>query len=340
MKKTVQYYFALFISIAFLQSCDDGILLPSITGAPYEVLVVMDEKPWKSDSGKALFEMLSANTPGVNQAENMFSISRVNNENFTKMIQPARNIIQASISETYSRSKITYKKNVWASPQSVVVIAAPDNESFITTLNEHSEDICEFFVDAERKRQEAYYRKFYNAEASNKVKEIFGVQMYVPNNITKFRSSSDFFWSSNMSLEARQDIIVYSYPYTDADTFTEEYLLQKRDSVLKHNIPGPKKGSYMATEYQFEPIYKEIWKNGRYCAEIRGWWRVEGDLMGGPFISHTQLDEVNQRIVTIEGFVYAPGHNKRSFIRQLEAVVYAAKLPQDILMEEENGKKK
>ena len=57
---------------------------------------------------------------------------------------------------------------------------------------------------------------------------------------------------------------------------------------------------------------------------------VNGGSMGGPFYSHTRLDEINQRVITVEGFVFAPGTKKRNHIRFLEAVLFTAKLPQDI----------
>ena len=76
---------------------------------------------------------------------------------------------------------------------------------------------------------------------------------------------------------------------------------------------------------------KEIRVNKSYCAEVRGLWKMKnGGAMGGPFVSHTRLDEINHRMITIEGFVFAPGTKKRNPMRQLEAIIYSAKLPQEI----------
>ena len=44
--------------------------------------------------------------------------------------------------------------------------------------------------------------------------------------------------------------------------------------------------------------------------------------MGGPFVNITQLDEKRNRIVTVEGFVYAPGNDKRDLLQQVEAIIY------------------
>lgn len=63
--------------------------------------------------------------------------------------------------------------------------------------------------------------------------------------------------------------------------------------------------------------------NGNYTVEIRGLWRVEGDFMGGPFVSLSSLDLARKRVVTAEGFLYSPKYDKRDYLRQLEAVIYS-----------------
>jgi hypothetical protein len=333
--RKILLYFPILFAIILLQSCDEKYLKPSITGIPYEILVVMDDKDWETEAGKSLFEMLSANTPGVAQSENMFNISRVKPYDFTRTMQYARNIIVVNISEIYSKTKIDAKKDVWAQPQIVVTINSPDVEQFVNALKEYHEIITDFIVQRELDRQIEYFKRHYNHKVTHKIKELFGIEMRVPSFISKYKfeenETETFFWASNMNPDTRFDIVIYSYPYTDPNTFTKEFLLAKRDSILKQHIPGPVPGSYMATELvHFEPTYKAINKNGSYCAEIRGWWRVEGDLMGGPFISHTQIDEINQRVITAEGFVYAPGIPKRNHIRRLEAVISSMKLPQNL----------
>lgn len=49
---------------------------------------------------------------------------------------------------------------------------------------------------------------------------------------------------------------------------------------------------------------------------------MEGDMMGGPFVSHAHLDEKNQRVVVAETFVYAPGTKKAKLLRRGEASLY------------------
>ena len=97
--------------------------------------------------------------------------------------------------------------------------------------------------------------------------------------------------------------------------------------VLKENLPGAFPESYMTTESRFGVDYTPITVNGKYCGVLRGLWKMVGDMMGGPFVSHVRLDEKNNRVVVAEGFVFAPETDKRNFIRRIEAALYTLRLP-------------
>ena len=79
----------------------------------------------------------------------------------------------------------------------------------------------------------------------------------------------------------------------------------------------------MTTEHQVPALAQSFRLNGNYTVEIRGLWRVEGDFMGGPFVSLSSLDLARNRVVTAEGFLYSPKYDKRDYLRQLEAVIYS-----------------
>jgi hypothetical protein len=97
--------------------------------------------------------------------------------------------------------------------------------------------------------------------------------------------------------------------------------------VLKINVPGSFPESYMATETRLGINYSGITLRGKYCGVLRGLWKMEGDMMGGPYVSIVRLDEVNNRVIVAEGFVYAPETSKRNYIRRLEAALYTLRLP-------------
>lgn len=331
MKKMI---FPLIVAAMALSGCrNSGLLLPNATGAAYEVLVVIDEKDWRTEGGKALFDLLAADMPCIPQAEPMFAISRVSQDQFDNLLRPTRNIVMVEIDSTqYTKATIKFVKNRWANSQAIVLITSNTAQNLASILASKGNEISNYLVEAERTRQIDFLKSSINNTALNKVYTKFGGQIAVPTSLNKYNEAQDFIWMSNGSAVARQDILIYSYPYTDKKQLSEKALLAKRDSMLQAHIPGSMKGSYMGTAYTFEPpVFKEIWLNNSYCAEIRGLWEMKnGEVMGGPFVSHTRLDEINNRLITIEGFVFAPGRDKRNLIRQVEAMIYSFKMPQEV----------
>ena len=90
-------------------------------------------------------------------------------------------------------------------------------------------------------------------------------------------------------------------------------------------MQGEKEGQYMVTERH---AIGEKHKNGKdgYIYEVRGLWEMENDMMGGPFISYSQVDTEKNLVVVVEGFVYAPKKDKRELIREMEASLMTLKL--------------
>lgn len=310
--------------------------LTSITGSAFEVLVVAETKTWKNEAGNSLLKKLDADMPSLPQAEPYLSVSWCTPADFNSMLKPTRSIILVDINnQKYTKGRIQFLKDQWAASQAVVKIAAPDDSTFINLMNERGMDIVNYIVKMELNRIQNAFKENNNANFSRMAYDQFGISMAIPSNLNMYKQGENMLWFSNGSdNQIQQNILIYSYPYTDKKMLTKDALLAKRDSIVKEFIPGQVENSYMGTEYRYDkPSFTEIWMNDRYCAEIRGLWKMYGGMMmGGPFISHTRIDELHQRVVTVEGFIFAPASKKRNYIRQLEAVLHTVKVSQ--LMDE------
>lgn len=296
-------------------------------GSPWELLVVMNKADWDAEHGRALFEVLDTDVPALPQSEPRFKISRCDEKDFDGLLKPVRNILLVEISNIYSRPKIHVTEDMWASNQLVMRIVAPDNESFANFVREQEALIYEYFDLMGRKRNLQYIKRTHNRELSRLVYLKLGYEVQVPKFMERFKVGENFIWLSNDRQRKHQDMVIYSYPYTDKNTFTLDYLNAKRDSVMQVNIPGGPEGSYMTRETAWPETFREINFNGKYAVEIRGLWEMKGDMMGGPYVSITRLDEVNQRVVTAEIFIYAPEEDKRNLLKHNEAALYTLKLP-------------
>ena len=305
-----------------------SLLMPNASGLPYEMLVVMDDDQWDRPLGRAVFNVLDSDVPGLPQSERSFRISRVEPDGFnSNMFKIMRNVIKVDIQNIYTQPKFRFARNVYSYPQMIMTLQAPDEESLTEYINNNQQSIIDFFTKAEMNREIENLRERHNPEVSRLAEEILGVDIWVPWGLNRFKKGKDFLWASTNVGKKDMNLVLYSYPYTDKNTFTLDNFLQKRDSVMKANIPGGPKGSYMTTNHDY--VYVEDGTvRGKYAQIARGLWRVQGDRMGGPFVSHSRVDEANGRVVVAEAFIYAPESLKRDLLRRMEAALYTLQLPQ------------
>lgn len=322
--------FSMLICLITLGACSSGAVMTQATGFAYEVVVVMDQDQWKGEAGEAIKGDLTASIAGLPQSEPTLKVTYVQPKDFNGLLRYVRNILVVTIDPSvYTKTSLAYEADRWAQNQVVVTLRSPDVEAILAYLAE-GHTLSDFFVKVEMRRAISQLKDSYSTLVMDKLKDQFGVMLNAPSNFTYYKDTTDFFWSSNNANTGRMDLVVYSFPYTDPNTFTADYLVAKRDSVMKANLPGSFPGSYVQTEKRAGVDYQPITLNGKYCGVMRGLWRVQGDMMGGPFVSHTRLDEQNNRVVVAEGFVYAPETEKRNFIRRIEAALYTLRLPDEL----------
>lgn len=300
----------------------------SATGSIYECLVVCPNS-MKGD----LEAVMGADMPCLPQMEPYFKVTQIVPSAFDDFLKSTRNILLVDISaDRYTEVKAKFSKDLWSTPQVVCRLQAPDEAAALAYWKEHGETIREWFVRQEIERQGKFLRAGTNKEARAALQKTIGVDIWVPEDYMLIKDTTDFVWCCNNKGPMRRDLVVYKYPYTDKNTFTLEYLCMKRDEVLGPHISASVDGSHMGTEYTiFPPIMRElsVQQNG-YAAEVRGLWKMlGGEAMGGPFVSHTRVDELHGNIVTAEVFVYAAGQKKRNALRQAEAILYTMQLEQE-----------
>lgn len=329
MKKYMFYLSMALVALMF-SSCDGkkSVFTPTSSGRAYEILVVVDHALWERPAGRALYDVLDTDVPGLPQSERSFRIMYTSPRDFDSTLKLIRNIIIVDVQNIYTQPKFNYAKDVYAAPQLILTIQAPDEASFEKFVEENKQVIIDFFTRAEMNRQITNLEKKHNDYISTKVNSMFDCDVWLPAELTGSKIGEDFFWAATNTATGDQNFVIYSYPYTDKDTFTKEYFIHKRDSVMKANIPGSKEGMYMTTDSMTVEV-RPIDIHGDYTMEARGLWRMKGDFMGGPFVSHTRLDKDNNRIITAEIFVYSPDKLKRNLVRQMEASLYTLKLPNE-----------
>lgn len=312
----------------------NGLMTPVASGRPYEMLVVMDDAAWERPAGRALFDALDTDVPGLPQSERSFRIMQIERKDFDRTFALFRNIITPEINDIYTQTKFKFSRDVHAAPQMVMTIQAPSEEAFAEYVNEHKQTIVDFFTRSEMNRQVKLLEKQYSKLVNELVKKEFGCDVKMPEDLGNYKLGKDFLWATTNRERDDLNFVIYTYPFTDKETFTLDYFVNKRDSFMKVNLFGPLEGSYMATDTSYL-VSKDIAVRGKYAQEVKGLWEMEGAVMGGPFVSHVRVDEKNGRVIVAEAFVYSPGRKKRDIMRRMEAALYTLVLPDEAAVIEE-----
>lgn len=328
--KQLIHFIVLFFLMSFFscqQSKEEMHMKDAATGNPGEVLVVMPDESWKGEAGDALRAVYHQDLYTVPQEEFVFDLYQIDKAEFNGLNKRNRNVIMPEIGKGAEYGQISVKSDVYSEPQTVVYIKAPDMVEFTRIVKEKEQTLIEIFKKADRDRLIPYLKKYHIEKYSNDIVEKYGVYFAVPRSYTFDEKREDFAWLSYETVHATQSFLVYRYPADSTREPSLDYLVKKRNEILKENVPGARPESYMSTETKYHyPIMSARVVNNFDCWVMEGLWKVVNDFMGGPFISFTMYDEATNEYVTIEAFVYDPRGNNRDQIRKLEASLWTMEL--------------
>ena len=326
MKRIFTFLTLLALMAVAVSSCGNKkhkALLPNVSGKAGEVIVVLNKYDWEGEVGNRLRTLLASDCPFLPQKEPLYTLVNIAPIDFTNIFQIHRNIVLINIDKETKDAKVTYRTDVWAKPQCVINMQAQSTEAALELLEKEGQTILTMLEQAERDRVIANSKKYEETSLRPVVYEFAGGSPYFPTGYVLKKKTEDFLWISYDTQYTTQGIFVYKYPVSAKDEFSPERIINKRNEVLKENVPGMFENTYMTTSDVTTPSVEYLKYRGRDFAQMRGFWEVANDYMGGPFVSHSFYSQNGKEVIVLEGFVYAPKYDKRTYLRQVEAIIYS-----------------
>ena len=205
------FYLSMALVLALFSACGNGkkgVFTPTSSGRAYEILVVVDQGLWERPAGRALYDVLDSDVPGLPQSERSFRIMYTSPSNYDATLKLIRNIIIVEVNkDLYTQPKFKYAKNVYAAPQSILTIQAPDEESFEKFVEENKQVIIDFFTRAEMNRQISVLENKHSDYASTKVKSMFDCDVWIPGELTASKQGENFFWAGTNAATGDQNFV-------------------------------------------------------------------------------------------------------------------------------------
>ncbi len=326
--KRILTYLAMAAATLLLISCNENkrreALLPNISGKAGEVIVVIDKGQWEGAVGTALRDSLACDCPFLPQREPLYTLVNVAPGGFTQMFQLHRNIIIVNISGDVTEPGVIYRNDVWARPQCVIRINAADSDSAVQLIKENSKRMTATIEQAERDRVIANSKKYEELSLAPVVTEMIGGSPHFPSGYKLKKKTSDFIWIEYNPQYVTQGILIYKYPVVEGEQMMDlDNILANCNEALKNNVPGMFDNTHMIISDFARPSIEYKKYKGLDFAEVRGFWEVKNDFMGGPFVSHAFYSKDGKEIIILQAFVYAPKYDKRQYLRQVESIIYS-----------------
>lgn len=336
--KFVRSFFFLLGSLLLIQCSDskEG-FIPGYSGSFGEVVIVVENAIWKSDIGDSIVKYVNPSLYGFPQDEKAFTLIQIPPNKFQSVLRTHRSVIMINdLKEAHvSKGDLQIRKSMWAKGQVVVELNSASRAQLIDLLKEKGETAVRVLQNTELNRQILKNKKFGASTLNTQIQKLTGLDIITQKDWEIETSDSNSIWmrlererpKGGYQHQISQGLLICWEPYTDKLQFLDSILEGKLNELLETHVPGPGPNQFMQMAYEYyPPISSEINFNEAFGKEIHGMWRMEGNFMGGPFIGISFLDEQQQRVVYLFGYVYSPQFSKREYLREIESIMRSVKV--------------
>ena len=312
-------HFLFLLTLVFLVSCkkeETNSVLES-GNKPNSISVVIDDDLWNGDIGDSIRSTFAAPVLGLPQEEPIFTLNQFQSSLFSGINNNSRNLF---VIKKENKSDFRIEENEYAKPQIVVHASGKTLQEVMDTIQKNDSLIIQAFKKSELKIFQNILKA--SGTKSTDIKEKFNLLLTLTPKYNLVSKGKNFLWfkkelpSGNLSLTCYQ--IPLSSIKEDQDFNTQ--IIKIRDSIGSKYIHGAVANTKMITETSYSPFVSKIKIAGRDTYETHGSWDLLHDFMSGPFVNYCILDPKNNRIIVLEGFLYAPSIQKRDLMFELEAL--------------------
>ncbi|HEB62639.1 MAG TPA: DUF4837 family protein [Bacteroidetes bacterium] len=345
-------YLALLMSGCSAEQIKSLQSVPSAFGESNRINVVADQDLWDGEVGDTFRFYYASPFLLLPQPEPIFDLRhftpiKLSSEPLRKELRtyifladlndedsPTTRLLKSDIGEENLRRakedpkfNTTIGRDKWAKGQLLIYSFAYGQELLIHNIKKNFPALMKKIKAADRKQMEsAVYVTGSDYKIEELIKTKFNAEMRIPKDYFVAVEDSNSLWLRLEGKKYSSNMIIHKLKYTDQSQLSKEGLKELRDSLGKLYITTEIDGAYMRTNDKDLPIFtKNINLNGNFALEARGIWDIVNDYMGGPFLSYIVQKKDTDQLLFIDGFIYAPGQEKRDYMQHLEMVISSLK---------------
>lgn len=325
--------------------------LPVARGEEGVILAVMDSAKWHGALGVTLRKTFASPVPGLPQDEPYFTVRHINPLKLNNILKTAKNMLfvttlddqsnqsramrryitDASLKRIHNDTSLYMfvNKDEFAKGQQILHLFGKNDQLLIDKIRKNSDRLRGHFLKIVKDR---IATKIFSAEEKNIKNQLIknhDFSLKIPYGYDMAKNLRDFVWIRFLDPEFEKNVFVHYRPYRSQSPF--EAPLKFRERITSTYMRDSEKPQIYMTLQDFPATENEVNFNGKYAKETRGLWKLSDISAGGAFLSYIFVDESQNRIYYLEGYVYAPSTDKRAFMREMEVILSTFKSGKDLL---------
>lgn len=313
-------YFSIFLTSLLFFSCkkQETRLPRKATGNINTISVIIDNQLWNGEIGESIRNKFASPVIGLPQEEPLFTINQYPIKLMEGFMTDSRTII---VIKKENKTQFEIKKNQYASPQNVFHISGKTNGDILKIIEKNAAKIIQIIKEAEIAENQRINRlSLMNPKI---IRNKFQISLEVPTGYNYVLQSTKFLWLKKEIISGNTSLLIYEVPIKTIKNGSNMItnIIKTRDSIGNLYISGTDLDTQMITEEGYSPYLFKLNLNGKETYETKGTWELKNDFMSGPFVNYAIIDEVNERVLILEGFCYSPSKEERDLMHELESII-------------------
>lgn len=328
---------------------------PAALAKMNEIVVIADDDMWNSFIGDTLDYYFSQYYPLTPSPEPTFDLRRFSVGDLNA--QPLRRnlrtyLVVANLGDESSEATQFVKKDLgeerlartlidstfhtsvgkdkWAVGQILIYLFANSMDDLAKAIEQNYEGIAAKVTEHDYKQlYESTYSRGVYEPIQRKLFERYGAEIRIPGDyVVALDKPQDngLIWFRRETRSGVMNIAVRQFDYTGAESVSKSAIKRNFNAFGRLYVSSPEENSYLLLNDVDLPILEyTATVSGRYTKEYRGIWEMENDFMGGPFLSYAIVNEDLGKMIQIDGFILAPGKEKRDMMQQIDLVAKTVK---------------
>jgi len=327
---------------------EENPLLPPANGEIGEIVMAIDSSQWAGEVGDALKNHLQIPMEALPQDELMFDLKKVSPLKLNGVLQKAKNLLYVitlddptkesralrrlvtkealqKINQDTSRF-LKVSRNQFANGQIVMFLFARDSRLLARKIENNAAYIRSIFENEERERIKKRLFAARKEEIENVLQKDHGYRIKVPYGYDLATNLKNFSWVRQLGAQANKNFFIY---YEDYDTpYQLDRIADLREEITSTYLRDSEKPEIYITQQSILPMITDtITFKNKFALRNKGLWKISDASGGGPYVSYVIVDEKKRKLFYIEGYVYAPGAEKKNLLREMDAILSTFQTP-------------